>query len=168
MRQDEKKRIKEDNMQEASIYIATTAKGPAKRKKAFYTYKLEGVNRNGKIKVKDESGYVENTTENQLELKVLTEAFNRFTESCSIRVFTCCEHVLNSINNGWVWQWEKNNWVNAGNRPVKNAELWKKLLEAMKIHTVAFIGTENNKIKCMDAELERMKENEHVKEHNAR
>ena len=33
-------------------------------------------------------------------------------------------YVLNTMRNHWLAQWQKNNWVNAKNKRVKNAEAW--------------------------------------------
>ena len=101
---------------------------------------------------------MENVTENQIELTCLIKAFQRLTKPCSIRVFTRCEHVLNSMNNRWVYQWEKNSWRKQGNKPVKNAELWQQLLNVMRIHTVTFSNEHHSYTLWQQSELKQMEE----------
>ena len=48
-------------------------------------------------------------------------------------------YVVNSINNGWVYNWSSNNWIKADKSKVKNIELWERLLKLLSIHDVKFI-----------------------------
>ena len=60
------------------------------------------------------------------------------------------QYVVNAFNKHWVEGWVKKNWVNSQKKPVKNKDLWLRLLEAKKPHNVQFIwvkghaGTELN------------------------
>lgn len=144
-------------MQEVRIYVMTTAKGPAIRKYAHYIYILECDTPNGPVKRKG-SGTIENCTENQIELTALIKAFMRLNKSCSVRVFTRCEHILNSVGNGWVYQWKKNGWRKSGDRPVKNAELWQQLLNVTEKHSVTYSSEDHSYVRWQEWELNRMKE----------
>ncbi len=145
-------------MQEVSIYITTTAKGPAKRKKAYYIYTVEYIKGNGNPETRGSIGSIEDVTENQVELIALIKAFERLIKPCSVRVFTRCEHILNSCNNGWPWQWEKNGWKKAADKQVKNADLWQQLLNVMRQHTVTFSGQAHGYEAWQGRELEKAKE----------
>lgn len=146
-------------MYQVNIYIQTTAQGPAIRKKAYYMYILGCETKNG-IQTRKGSGCIEKCTENQAELTALIKALKRIVKPCSIRVFTRCEHILNSVNNHWVIQWEKNSWRNAGNKPVRNAELWQQYVNLTKEHAVMCINEKHSFSTWMDSELKRIKESD--------
>lgn len=107
---------------DVNIYVETTWKGPARRKGVamwLVEYKRAGesITRQGMI-------HLDDGTENQASLMAITAAAKILTKECSIRVFTQCEHILNTVGNFWYIQWQKNDWHNAKGKPVKNAELW--------------------------------------------
>lgn len=91
----------------------------------------ESITRQGMI-------HLDDGTENQASLMAITAAAKILTKECSIRVFTQCEHILNTVGNFWHIQWQKNDWHNAKGKPVKNAELWQQMLEALGKHSYSF------------------------------
>lgn len=125
-----------------NIYIETSFQGPA-RKTAAGMWLIEYIKRNGETKTRQGIVCSTRTTENALALEILTLALDRLTKTCSIRVNTRCEHVLNTIRNFWLPQWEKNDWRNAKNKPVKNVEYWKKIAEAKINHLIIFDDGKN-------------------------
>ena len=120
-----------------SIYIETSIKGPLV-KKAAGVWLVEYIT--SKDIPETRSGFLwrEEATENALTLELLAAAFSILTKTCSVRVNTQCEHVLNAVRNGWLHQWKDNGWVNAKGKPVKNAELWQPLSVLMGKHLVEF------------------------------
>lgn len=123
-------------MQEVNIYIATTAKG-ARKNKAYYAYILE-CEWKGKPLIKSGFGSRTDITENRLELVALLEALGRLNGTCAVRVFTNCGHVLHSVNNGWLPQWQKNDWRTAKGGQVKNADMWEEVYKEMRRHVYTF------------------------------
>jgi ribonuclease HI len=72
------------------------------------------------------------TTNNRMELLAVIkalEALNR--DSLDIQVFTDSEYVVNSIEKGWVFGWEKKNFAGK-----KNADLWKRFLVTYRKHRI--------------------------------
>ena len=47
--------------------------------------------------------------------------------------------IVNAFNNGWIYNWIKNNWKTSSKDPVKNKELWQELYDLTKKHKVTFI-----------------------------
>ena len=82
-------------------------------------------------------GY-KNTTNNRMELLGVIKGLNALTRPCSVTVYSDSKYVVDAFNQGWVDKWIKNNW-RRGKEPVKNIDLWKKLLSAMEIHEVKYI-----------------------------
>jgi ribonuclease HI len=144
-------------MQDVNVYIKTTARGPAKRKNIYFVYVIQ-MKTPQKEYIKRATGELTDMTENQAELSVLIKALERFNRGCRIRIFTECEHVLHSINNGWPYQWEKDGWVKRRGLPVANAELWQQVLNLTKMHVVTYMDGTHEFTSWMEFELNRMKE----------
>ena len=71
------------------------------------------------------------TTNNRMELLAPIEALNSLNEPCNVELTTDSQYVKNGINQ-WIHNWRKNGWRTADKKPVKNADLWKRLDEAVK------------------------------------
>ena len=63
------------------------------------------------------------------------EALNR---PCTVEVYSDSQYVVNAFNQHWVDGWIKKNWKRGKNEPVKNVDLWKRLLKARELHDVKF------------------------------
>ena len=93
-------------------------------------------------KEKELYGSEKETTNNRMELMAAIQGLNsiRPKESGRWNVVLCTDskYVRNGICE-WISNWKTNNWKTAANKPVKNADLWKQLDEAVKKHDVRFI-----------------------------
>lgn len=125
-----------------NIYIETSRHGPSKGP-GKYMYILEYVLKNGNPYTVSGTESFEETYENELVLKAIIASIKRLSKQCSVTVFTGCSYVINSINAGWPEQWKKKGWVRAGDKPIRNLELWKELLKVMEPHTVIFTKEEH-------------------------
>ena len=67
-----------------------------------------------------------NTTNNRMELLAVIEALAALKKPFSIRIFTDSRYVQQGIRD-WIHNWKKNGWKTAARKPVKNADLWKRL-----------------------------------------
>ena len=54
-------------------------------------------------------------------------------------VYSDSAYVVNAFNQGWIYNWQKNNWKTASKDPVKNRELWEQLYSLTTKHKVKFI-----------------------------
>ncbi|MFT8718240.1 ribonuclease HI [Acetobacter sp.] len=75
------------------------------------------------------------TTNNRMELTAAAEALEALTRPCKIILHTDSEYVRNGITR-WHTGWVRRNWRNASGDPVKNMDLWRRLLDAAKQHDV--------------------------------
>ncbi len=80
-----------------------------------------------------------NTTNNKMEMLAVIKALEILKEPCNVTIYSDSAYVVNSINNGWVYNWSSNNWIKADKSKVKNIELWERLLKLLSIHDVKFI-----------------------------
>ena len=87
-------------------------------------------------------GGEKSTTNNKMEMMAVIKGLEALKEPCEVEVYSDSAYVVNAIEQGWIESWKKNGWRKADKKPVKNVELWEKLLELMDTHKVTF-----NKVK---------------------
>lgn len=75
------------------------------------------------------------TTNNRMELMAPSVALECLNEPCQVDITTDSQYVKNGINQ-WIKNWRRNGWRTADKKPVKNADLWKRLDEAVKKHDI--------------------------------
>lgn len=88
---------------------------------------------------KEISGGAKDTTNNIMELTAVIEALKILKFPCDVEVYSDSAYVVNGFNQGWIYNWVKNNWKTSGKEPVKNKELWQELYDLTKKHNVKFI-----------------------------
>ncbi len=75
------------------------------------------------------------TTNNRMELMAAISALEALKRPTAITVVTDSAYVKNGVT-AWVHGWKRNGWRTADGKPVKNAELWQRLLAAAARHRV--------------------------------
>ena len=88
---------------------------------------------------KEISGGANDTTNNIMEITAVIEALKMLKRECEVDLYSDSAYVVNAFNNGWIYNWIKNNWKTASKDPVKNKELWEELYNLTKKHKVTFI-----------------------------
>ena len=88
---------------------------------------------------KEISGGSSKTTNNIMELTAVVEGLKLLKYPCEVDLYSDSAYVVNSFNQGWIYNWIKNNWKTASKEPVKNKEIWQELYNLTKIHKVNFI-----------------------------
>ena len=86
-------------------------------------------------KERELSGGESETTNNRMEMMAAIEAFNALKMPCHVKLTTDSVYVRDGITK-WIHGWIRNGWKTANKKPVKNAELWQALLEAVEPHRV--------------------------------
>lgn len=90
-------------------------------------------------KVKEISGHADLATNNEMELTAVIEGLKALKEPCSVRVYSDSAYIVNSINLGWLDNWQRLGWKTSTNTDVANQEMWLSILELMKKHDVEFV-----------------------------
>ena len=75
------------------------------------------------------------TTNNRMELLAAVAGLESLTEECEVTLTTDSQYVKNGINQ-WIHNWKRNGWRTADKKPVKNADLWQLLDQAVSRHKV--------------------------------
>lgn len=83
-------------------------------------------------------GY-KHTTNNQMELMAVIVGLEALKKPCDVTLYSDSKYVVDAFNNHWVEGWIKKGWKTASKTPVKNVELWQRLLKAKEPHNVKFI-----------------------------
>ncbi|MGI9257723.1 MAG: ribonuclease HI [Gammaproteobacteria bacterium] len=84
---------------------------------------------------KDLHGGDPDTTNNRMELTAAIRAFEALTEPCQVEIYTDSTYVKDGITR-WLDGWLAREWRTANKKPVKNQDLWKRLVAAVAQHDV--------------------------------
>ncbi len=79
------------------------------------------------------------TTNNQMELLAVITGFEALKKPCDVTIYSDSKYIVDAFNNKWIDGWLNNGWKTSDKKPVKNMELWQRLLTAMRPHKVEFI-----------------------------
>ena len=84
-------------------------------------------------------GGARETTNNRMELTAVIEALTALKEPCVVTLTTDSKYVVDAIEKGWVYGWQRNGWRKADKKPALNVDLWEQLLPLLQKHTVSFV-----------------------------
>ena len=82
-------------------------------------------------------GYEAATTNNRMELMAAIKSLEALKKPSRVKITTDSSYVRDGITT-WIHNWKKNGWRTADKKPVKNAELWKRLDELRSLHKVTW------------------------------
>jgi len=85
------------------------------------------------------TGYEKQTTNNRMELSAVVEALAVLKQPVRAAVHTDSSYIVNAFNEDWIDGWLRRGWKTTGKKPVKNQDLWERLIELTKKHTVEFV-----------------------------
>lgn len=84
---------------------------------------------------KEISGGFALTTNNRMELRAVIEGMKSLKfDGCKLTIFSDSKYVVDAINKGWVFEWEKKSF-----RKKKNEDLWIEFLTEYRKHKVNFV-----------------------------
>ncbi len=81
------------------------------------------------------SGAEANTTNNRMELMAAIKALESLKRPCKVTLFTDSVYVQKGISE-WLRNWKRRGWKTADKKPVKNADLWRRLDAAAEAHDI--------------------------------
>ena len=100
---------------------------------------LEYVDSKGELHKKELSQGYKKTTNNRMELMAVIAGLEALNRPCEVELYSDSQYVVNAFNQHWIEGWLKKGWKRGKNEPVKNGDLWKRLLQAKEPHQVQFI-----------------------------
>ena len=99
---------------------------------------LRSVAANGKVYEKEFSAGYRETTNNRMELMGVITGLEALKMPCEVHITSDSKYVVDAFNQHWIEGWVKKNFKKSDNKPVKNRDLWERLLEAAKPHKLIF------------------------------
>lgn len=78
------------------------------------------------------------TTNNRMEILGVVAGLEALRRPCEVEVRSDSQYVVNAVNKRWIASWQRNGWKTAAKKPVKNPDLWQRLVRAMAPHDVSF------------------------------
>ncbi len=93
----------------------------------------------GTVHERELSDGFEVTTNNRMELLGVIAALEALKHPCEVTIFTDSQYVVNAFEKRWIDGWVKRGWRTASKQPVKNIDLWKRLLAAKEPHEATFV-----------------------------
>lgn len=93
---------------------------------------------------KTASGFEADTTNNRMELTAAVEALTALTQPCRVVLMTDSQYLKNAFTAGWLKSWQRNGWQTSNRQPVKNQDLWLRLLELSGLHDLTWAWTKGH------------------------
>ena len=100
---------------------------------------LEFIDSKGQLHTKELSCGYKKTTNNRMELMAVIAGLEALNRPCEIELYSDSKYVVDAFNQHWIDGWLKKGWKRGKNEPVKNVDLWKRLLKAKEPHQITFI-----------------------------
>lgn len=125
-------------MSKVQIYTDGSARGNPDGPGGYGTI-LHFVDQRGVLHEKTMSGGFKRTTNNRMELLAAIVGLEALNRPCQVELYSDSQYLVNAFNQHWIESWQKKNWKRGKNEPVKNVDLWKRLLAAKAPHDVKFI-----------------------------
>lgn len=76
------------------------------------------------------------TTNNRMELRAAIAGLETLREPCNVTLFSDSKYLVDAINLRWIEGWQRKHWINSKKEPVKNRDLWERLITAMTPHHI--------------------------------
>lgn len=124
--------------QQVKIYTDGAARGNPDGPGGYGTV-LEFVDTKGELHTKEFSCGYKKTTNNRMELMAAIVGLEALNKPCDVELYSDSKYLVDAFNQHWIDSWLKKGWKRGKNEPVKNIDLWKRLLKAKEQHRVTFI-----------------------------
>ena len=123
---------------QVKIYTDGAARGNPDGPGGYGTV-LEYVDSKGTLHTRELSQGYRKTTNNRMELMAVIAGLEALNRPCEVELYSDSQYVVDAFNQHWIDGWLKKGWKRGKNEPVKNVDLWKRLLAAKAQHQVRFI-----------------------------
>ena len=100
---------------------------------------LQFVDAAGRLHEKELSAGYRKTTNNRMELMAAIVGLEALVKPCQVELYSDSKYLTDAFNQHWIDSWVAKGWNRGKSGPVKNIDLWKRLLKAKEPHQVKFI-----------------------------
>lgn len=81
------------------------------------------------------AGFVR-TTNNRMELLGAIVGLETLTRPCKVELWSDSQYLIHALTKNWLAGWQKRGWRTASKEPVKNRDLWERMLRAIEGHEI--------------------------------
>lgn len=120
-----------------TIYTDGAARGNPEGPGGYGTI-LQYIDLKGTLHEREFSAGYKKTTNNRMELMAVIVGLEALNKPCEVEIISDSKYVTDAFNQNWIAGWMKNGWKTSTKKPVKNPDLWKRLLKAKEPHLVKF------------------------------
>jgi len=92
----------------------------------------------GEVHEKELSGGFRETTNNRMELLGAIVGFEALKRPCQVDFYSDSQYVVKAFTDDWISRWIARGWKGANKQPVKNVDLWQRLIKAVEPHQVTY------------------------------
>ena len=100
---------------------------------------LEYIDTKGQLHTREYSCGYKKTTNNRMELMAAIVGLEALNRPCEVELYSDSKYLVDAFNQHWIDSWIMKGWKRGKNEPVKNVDLWQRLLDAKQPHKVTFI-----------------------------
>lgn len=100
---------------------------------------LQYVDAKGTLHEREYSQGYKKTTNNRMELMAAIRGLEALNRPCEVELYSDSKYLTDAFNQHWIDSWLKKGWKRGKNEPVKNVDLWKRLLAAAEPHKISYI-----------------------------
>ena len=92
----------------------------------------------GRRKEKEIFGGFRRTTNNRMELMAAIAGLEALDTPSEVEIYSDAQYMVQAFNDRWIDKWVIRGWKREKEKPLINADLWKRLYAATKKHSVQF------------------------------
>lgn len=100
---------------------------------------LSYTDKNGTEHIRELSAGYKKTTNNRMELMAAIAGLEALIKPCTVELYSDSQYLVKAFNEHWIEGWIRKGWMRSKSEPVKNVDLWKRLLKAKEPHKVSFV-----------------------------
>lgn len=124
-------------MTKVTIYTDGSARGNPDGP-GGYGAVIEFIDSKGQLHTKELSQGYRKTTNNRMELMGAIAALEALNRPCEVMLYSDSQYLVKAFNEHWIDQWIRKNWMRTNSEPVRNVDLWQRLLKASGPHRVCW------------------------------
>jgi ribonuclease HI len=136
------RKLLKNHRQEKSMKVEIYTDGSARGNPdgpGGYGAVLRYIDTKGQLHERELSQGYKRTTNNRMEMMAAIAALELLRRPCEVELHSDSQYLVKAFNDHWIDSWIKKGWKRGKNEPVKNVDLWKRLLAAMEPHRVTYI-----------------------------
>ena len=100
---------------------------------------LQYIDSKGELHEREYSAGYKKTTNNRMELMAAIVGLEALTRPCEVELYSDSKYLVDAFRQKWIDSWIAKDFKRGKNEPVKNPDLWKRLLKAKENHNVEFV-----------------------------